>query len=65
MTFEIFQEFLNHNRNYSKTISQLYDLNVDLLVISKSIIELHNGTMHVESKEGIGTTFTFMLPISL
>jgi signal transduction histidine kinase len=35
------------------------------LVISKSIIELHNGTMHVESKEGIGTTFSFTLPISL
>jgi signal transduction histidine kinase len=32
------------------------------LVISKHIVELHNGQMHVESKEGIGTKFTFTLP---
>ncbi len=33
------------------------------LVISKSIIELHNGKMMVESKEGTGTKFTFTLPL--
>lgn len=34
------------------------------LVISKSIIELHNGRIRVESKEGIGTKFIFTLPIT-
>jgi signal transduction histidine kinase len=35
------------------------------LVISKSIIELHDGKIHVESKEGTGTKFSFTLPIAL
>jgi signal transduction histidine kinase len=35
------------------------------LVISKSIIELHNGKIHVESKEGAGTKFTFTLPMAM
>jgi signal transduction histidine kinase len=34
------------------------------LVISKGIIELHNGMIHVESKEGLGTRFTFTLPVA-
>jgi len=34
------------------------------LVISKHIIELHNGQIYVESKEGKGTKFTFTLPKS-
>ncbi len=32
------------------------------LVISKLIIELHNGQIYVESTEGSGTQFTFTLP---
>ena len=32
------------------------------LVISKRIIELHNGQISVESKEGTGTKFSFTLP---
>jgi len=32
------------------------------LVISKNIIELHDGQMYVESVEGKGTKFTFTLP---
>ncbi len=32
------------------------------LVISKYIIELHNGQITVESKEGVGTKFAFTLP---
>jgi len=35
------------------------------LVISKSIIEMHNGKIHVESKEGAGTKFLFTLPIAV
>jgi signal transduction histidine kinase len=35
------------------------------LVISKSIIDLHQGTIHAESKEGTGTKFTFTLPIAV
>ena len=35
------------------------------LSISKRFIELHGGKIWVESKEGIGTTFSFCLPISL
>lgn len=32
------------------------------LFISKSIIDRHKGTIHVESREHHGSTFTFMLP---
>ncbi len=33
------------------------------LSISKKLVELHGGTMQVESEYGAGSTFTFMLPI--
>jgi len=32
------------------------------LVITKSIVELHDGKVTVESKEGVGTKFSFTLP---
>jgi len=32
------------------------------LTIAKNIIELHDGEINVESKEGVGTIFTFTLP---
>jgi signal transduction histidine kinase/CheY-like chemotaxis protein len=33
------------------------------LCISKSFVELHGGAMHVESRVGSGTTFSFSLPL--
>lgn len=35
------------------------------LVISKRFIEMHDGKIWVESQRGIGTTFTFRIPISV
>jgi Histidine kinase-, DNA gyrase B-, and HSP90-like ATPase len=34
------------------------------LFIVKTIVEAHDGTVAVESKEGLGTTFTMLLPAS-
>jgi two-component system cell cycle sensor histidine kinase PleC len=34
------------------------------LALSKSLIELHGGTLSIDSKLGEGTTLTFVLPIS-
>lgn len=33
------------------------------LTLTKAIIELHNGTIKVESKEGVGTIFSLHIPI--
>jgi signal transduction histidine kinase len=32
------------------------------LALTKELIELHGGTIEVDSEEGVGTTFTFRLP---
>ncbi len=34
------------------------------LYITKQIVERHGGTISVESREGIGTTFSFSLPVA-
>jgi signal transduction histidine kinase len=34
------------------------------LAISKSLVELHGGKVWVESEEGRGSTFSFILPVS-
>lgn len=34
------------------------------LAISKGLVELHGGKIYAESEYGVGTTFTFSLPIS-
>lgn len=34
------------------------------LSLTKDLIDLHHGTIHVESNEGVGTIFTVTLPIS-
>ncbi len=33
------------------------------LVIAKSLVEMHGGTMSVDSELGVGSTFTFTLPL--
>ena len=34
------------------------------LAISKGIVEAHGGTIHAESRAGVGATFSFMLPVA-
>jgi signal transduction histidine kinase len=34
------------------------------LVVAKQFIELHNGTIELESKLGVGTKVTLTLPIN-
>jgi signal transduction histidine kinase len=34
------------------------------LALTKEIVDRHNGTISVDSEEGVGTTFTLRLPIT-
>ncbi|MCF8366581.1 MAG: tetratricopeptide repeat-containing sensor histidine kinase [Bacteroidales bacterium] len=60
-----------------KTIEKLFDLQTKVkkkgtanekgtglgLLLCKDFVERNGGTLEVESKEGVGTTFTFILPV--
>lgn len=58
LTEKIFDEF------YSQQIESHSKGTALSLAISKKIMELHNGNLHVESKLGKGSTFVFTLPLS-
>ncbi len=52
--------FKAYTRNEEKGSKQSTGLG---LYISKKIVELHGGTISLESEEGVGTTISFTLPI--
>lgn len=55
---QIFELFVQHNRD------QLEQQGAGVgLTITKGLVELHNGFIEVESREGLGSTFTVSLPI--
>ncbi len=56
---KLFKEF----QQLDSGISRAYEGTGLGLVISKKLVELHGGTITVESKYGEGSTFTFSLPI--
>ncbi len=56
----VFQEF----RQVGAALSHRYGGSGFGLYISKRFVELHGGTMSVESEEGVGTTFRFTLPLT-
>jgi signal transduction histidine kinase len=51
-------------RQIDSTISRKYQGAGLGLSISKSLIELHGGTLAVESTPGLGTTMTAIFPVS-
>jgi signal transduction histidine kinase len=62
-------------RDLSKVFDRFYQVEEHLtrkhggmglgLAVAKSMIELHNGRIWVESEEGKGSTFTFLLPVDV
>jgi PAS domain S-box-containing protein len=58
---QLFQRFY---RATNADDRQFAGLGIGLYVV-KEIVELHGGTIAVESKEGRGSTFTFWLPLNL
>jgi PAS domain S-box-containing protein len=56
---ELFQEFYQVDDSYSRK-QEGTGLG---LALTKRLLALHGGTISVESQEGIGSTFTFKIPI--
>lgn len=55
----LFDRFYRVDKSRTKTDVQGYGLG---LSIARQIIDRHNGSIEVESEEGIGTTFSIQLP---
>ncbi len=52
----IFEAFVTHGKSKGTGLG---------LAIAQNVVEAHGGTIHVESEQGIGTTFEVRLPIAL
>lgn len=59
---KIFERFYRANK--ARTTPKMGAGNGIGLSIVKRLVELHDGSIHVESQEGIGSTFTVRLPIA-
>lgn len=51
----IFEPFITHGKSSGTGLG---------LAIVKSVVDSHNGTISLHSKEGIGTTFEISLPVA-
>ncbi len=59
---EVAQLFTKYFRSKNDVVRNIQGTGLGL-VITRSIVELHGGHMAVESESGVGTTFSFTLPV--
>lgn len=59
---KIFDRFYRGEKSRTRNLSSGFGLG---LSISQFIVNLHNGSIHVESEIGEGTTFTVLLPMKI